>query len=53
MILINYIVAFFLLVLGMYCIVTKYDLVKTVIGLLDSLLDGADFLTFIGYFIPQ
>ncbi|MBO5544449.1 MAG: NADH-quinone oxidoreductase subunit K [Oscillospiraceae bacterium] len=33
MILINYIVAFFLLVLGMYCIVTKYDLVKTVIGL--------------------
>ncbi len=33
MILLNYIAAFFLLVLGMYCIVTKYDLIKTVIGL--------------------
>ena len=33
MILLNYIVAFFLLVLGMYCIVMKNDLIKTVIGL--------------------
>ena len=33
MILINYIASFFLLTLGMYCIVTKYNLVKTVIGL--------------------
>ena len=33
MILMNYIVAFFLLALGLYCIVTKYNLVKTVIGL--------------------
>ena len=29
----NYIVAFFLIVLGFYTIVTKYNLVKTVIGL--------------------
>ena len=33
MILINYLASFFLLTLGMYCIVTKYNLVKTVIGL--------------------
>lgn len=33
MILLNYIVAFFLITLGLYCIVTKYNLVKTVIGL--------------------
>ena len=33
MILMNYIVAFFLITLGLYCIVTKYNLVKTVIGL--------------------
>ena len=29
----NYIAAFFLIVLGLYCIVTKYNLVKTVIGM--------------------
>ena len=29
----NYIAAFFLIVLGFYTIVTKYNLVKTVIGL--------------------
>jgi multicomponent Na+:H+ antiporter subunit C len=29
----NYIVSFFLIVLGLYTIVTKYNLVKTVIGL--------------------
>ena len=29
----NYVAAFFLIVLGLYCIVVKYDLVKTVIGL--------------------
>ena len=33
MILMNYIVSFFLITLGLYCIVTKYNLVKTVIGL--------------------
>jgi len=33
MILMNYIVSFFLIVLGLYTIVTKYNLVKTVIGL--------------------
>ena len=33
MILMNYVVSFFLLTLGMYCIVTKYNLVKTVVGL--------------------
>ena len=33
MILMNYITAFFLIVLGLYTIVTKYNLVKTVIGL--------------------
>ena len=37
MILFNYIAAFFLIVLGLYCIVVKYNLVKTVIGL--SILD--------------
>ena len=29
----NYICAFFLIVLGFYTIVTKYNLVKTVIGM--------------------
>ena len=33
MILLNYMAAFFLIALGMYCIVTKYDLLKSVIGL--------------------
>jgi multicomponent Na+:H+ antiporter subunit C len=33
MILFNYIASFFLIVLGFYCIVTKYNAVKTVIGL--------------------
>lgn len=33
MILFNYIGSFFLIVLGFYCIVTKYNAVKTVIGL--------------------
>ena len=33
MILFNYICAFFLIVLGFYTIVTKYNLVKTVIGM--------------------
>ena len=33
----NYIASFFLIVLGLYCIVVKYNLVKTVIGL--SILD--------------
>ena len=33
MILLNYSAAFFLIALGMYTIVTKYNLVKTVIGL--------------------
>lgn len=33
MILMNYIASFFLIVLGFYTIVTKYNLVKTVIGL--------------------
>ncbi|MCR5664562.1 MAG: sodium:proton antiporter [Oscillospiraceae bacterium] len=33
MILMNYITAFFLMSLGLYCIVCKYNLVKTVIGL--------------------
>ncbi len=33
MILLNYIASFFLIVLGMYCIVVKYNLIKTVIGL--------------------
>ena len=37
MILLNYIASFFLIVLGLYCIVAKYNLVKTVIGL--SILD--------------
>ena len=29
----NYVAAFFLVALGLYCIVTKYNLIKTVIGL--------------------
>ena len=33
MIILNYIASFFLIVLGLYCIVMKYNLVKTVIGL--------------------
>ena len=33
MILINDLASFFLIVLGLYCIVTKYDLLKSVIGL--------------------
>ena len=33
----NYIASFFLIVLGLYCIVVKYNLIKTVIGL--SILD--------------
>lgn len=33
MIAFNYIASFFLIVLGLYCIVTKYNLMKTVIGL--------------------
>ena len=33
MILFNYIASFFLIVLGFYTIVTKYNLIKTVIGL--------------------
>ena len=37
MILLNYIASFFLIALGLYCIVTKYNLIKTVIGL--SILD--------------
>ena len=37
MILFNYIASFFLMVLGLYCIVTKYNLIKPVIGL--SILD--------------
>ena len=33
MILMNYIASFFLITLGLYCIIAKYNLVKTVIGL--------------------
>jgi len=33
MITMNYLVSFFLIVLGLYTIVTKYNLVKTVIGM--------------------
>ena len=33
MILLNYIASFFLIVLGLYCIVAKYNILKTVIGL--------------------
>ena len=33
MILLNSLASFFLIVLGLYCIVAKYNLVKTVIGL--------------------
>ena len=49
MILMNYIASFFLIGLGLYCIVVKYNLVKTVIGL--SILDyGVNLLIItIGY----
>ena len=49
MILLNYIASFFLIALGLYCIVTKYNLVKTVIGL--SIMDyGVNLLIItIGY----
>ena len=33
MILINYLASFFLITLGLYCIVAKHDLLKSVIGL--------------------
>jgi len=33
MILVNYVASFFLIALGLYCIVVKYNLIKTVIGL--------------------
>ena len=33
MITFNYMVSFFLIVLGLYCIITKYNLIKTVIGM--------------------
>ena len=33
MITFNYCISFFLIVLGMYCIVVKYNLLKTVIGM--------------------
>ena len=33
MIMINYLASFFLITLGLYCIVTKHDLLKSVIGL--------------------
>ena len=33
MILFNYIASFFLIVLGLYCIVVEYNLIQTVIGL--------------------
>ena len=49
MILLNYIASFFLIALGLYCIVVKYNLVKTVIGL--SIMDyGVNLLIItIGY----
>ena len=49
MITLNYIASFFLIVLGLYCIVMKYNLVKTVIGL--SIMDyGVNLLIItIGY----
>jgi multicomponent Na+:H+ antiporter subunit C len=49
MITFNYICSFFLIVLGFYTIVTKYDLVKTVIGM--SIMDyGVNLLIIsIGY----
>ena len=49
MITLNYIASFFLIVLGLYCIVVKYNLVKTVIGL--SIMDyGVNLLIIsIGY----
>ena len=49
MITLNYIASFFLIVLGLYCIVMNYNLVKTVIGL--SIMDyGVNLLIItIGY----
>ena len=49
MITLNYIASFFLIVLGLYCIVVKFNLVKTVIGL--SIMDyGVNLLIItIGY----
>ena len=49
MITLNYIASFFLIVLGLYTIVVKYDLIKTVIGL--SIMDyGVNLLIItIGY----
>ena len=49
MLTLNYIASFFLIVLGLYCIVVKYNLVKTVIGL--SIMDyGVNLLIIsIGY----
>ena len=49
MITLNYIASFFLIVLGLYCIVMKYNLVKTVVGL--SIMDyGVNLLIItIGY----
>ena len=49
MITLNYIASFFLIVLGLYCIVVKYNLVKTVVGL--SIMDyGVNLLIItIGY----
>ena len=49
MILLNYIASFFLITLGLYCIVMKYDLMKSVIGL--SIMDyGVNLLIIsIGY----
>ena len=50
MILINYMASFFLITLGLYCIVAKHDLLKSVIGL--SVIDyGSLFLTEL-YIIP-
>ena len=49
MILLNYLASFFLITLGLYCIVTKHDLLKSVIGL--SIMDyGVNLLIIsIGY----
>ncbi len=49
MILVNYVASFFLIALGLYCIVVKYNLIKTVIGL--SIMDyGVNLLLIsIGY----
>ena len=45
MITFNYIASFFLIALGLYCIVTKYNLMKTVIGL--NIIDYGVILLFI------